>query len=110
MVAGTGLGGVGATGGSGGVPPVGAGGMSAGEGGDGFGGNSGPGREPDPGELYGDCLSNGSCDAGLLCISDGSSGVPMSYCTTTCGTPNQMRCPRARDDRMARCVLGICVR
>jgi len=113
MTAGTGFGGVGgvggATGGSGGVP-VGTGGTPAGAGGDGSGGNSGPGREPEPGELYGDCLSIGACDAGLLCISDGSSGVPMSYCTTTCGTPNQLRCPRARDDRMATCVLGICVR
>jgi hypothetical protein len=109
MGAGTGFGGMaGASGTAGGS--AGAGGMVAGHAGDGSGGSSGPDREPRPGELYGDCLASGSCDAGLLCISDGSSGVPMSYCTTTCGSFDQMPCPRARDDRMATCVLGICVR
>lgn len=96
-----------ATGGSGGAAGTtgGSGGMSA-TGGSG----GGPGNEPKPGELYGDCLASGTCKNGLLCISDGSSGIPMSYCTTTCGGVDGMRCPRSRDDQMATCVLGICVR
>jgi hypothetical protein len=91
-------GGAGTTGGSGGMA-----GTTGGSGG-------GPGRDPRPGELYGDCLDTGSCNDGLLCISDGSSGTPMSYCTTTCGGLDQMRCPRSRNGAMATCVLGICVR
>jgi len=85
----------------------GAAGMTAGQG---SGGNVGPGREPEPGEVYGSCLDDGSCDPGLWCISDSTSGAPMSYCTTSCGALGGMRCPQTRDGRSATCVLGICVR
>ena len=97
----------GGSGGSGGTTG-GSGGMAGTTGGS--GGDGGPGRDPRPGELYGDCLDTGLCDDGLLCISDGSSGTPMSYCTTTCGALDQARCPRSRNGAMATCVLGICVR
>ena len=131
-MAGTGAGGTSGAGGSagmiagaGGLSGSGAGGMATGGTGTGGiggmgidpidagtpdGGNSGPGTPPGPGELYGDCLANGSCNDGMLCVSDGTSGIPMSYCTTTCGGFADTRCPRPRGDRMATCVLGICVR
>lgn len=98
----------GVTGGSGGES--GSGGASGMDGSGGEGGMSGPGRDPEPGELYGECLANGGCDDGLLCVNDSSAGSADSYCTTTCDALSPMSCPRARGDGMVVCILGICVR
>lgn len=95
------------SGGTGGEAAMGGTGGTSGM--DGTGGNSGPGRDPKPGELYGDCLANGACDDGLLCVNDGSSGFPETYCSTTCDALNPM-CPRSRGDGMVVCLFGICVR
>jgi hypothetical protein len=123
--AGAGIGGVsgmtaGMTGGSAGVAGImmsgGVGGVSGMDatggtsGDDGSGGMSGPGRDPKPGELYGDCRDNGGCDDGLLCVNDGSSGMQESYCSTTCNALEPMPCPRSRGDGMVICVFGFCVR
>lgn len=119
--AGTGTGGFsGMTGGSAGVAGImmsgGVGGVSGmdatggASGDDGSGGMMGPGRDPEPGELYGDCLDNGGCDDGLLCVNDGSSGMQETYCSTTCDALAPMPCPRSRGDGMAICLFGICVR
>lgn len=103
----TGIGGESATGGMGGIggtDPIG------GQSGGGEGGDSGPGRDPQPGELYGDCQTDGSCDDMLLCVNNSSGGLTESYCTTTCDALAGMTCPRVRGERMATCLFGICVR
>jgi hypothetical protein len=102
-----GVAGVMISGGTGGVSGMGGTGGSSGMGG--TSGDSGPGRDPKPGELYGDCLANGQCDDGLLCVNDGSSGFPETYCSTTCDALNPT-CPRSRGDGMVVCLFGICVR
>jgi hypothetical protein len=118
---GTGSGGIsGVTGGSAGVAGImmsggigGVSGMAAtggASGDDGSGGMMGPGRDPSPGELYGECLDNGGCDDGLLCVNDGSSGMQETYCSTTCNALEPMPCPRSRGDGMVICLFGICVR
>lgn len=100
----SGASGEGASGGIGGASPMG------GQSGGGEGGNSGPGRDPKPGELYGECHTDGACDDALLCVNDSSGGLTETYCTATCDALNGMSCPRARGERMAICLFGICVR
>jgi hypothetical protein len=66
-----------------------------------------PKRAPRPGEAYGPCRANGSCDQPLFCSLD-ATGTP--YCAAFCSTGFGTACPPHPSGTEVICVTGICVR
>jgi hypothetical protein len=78
--------------------------------GDPTGGMSDPG--PKPGEAFGACRGDGSCDLPMFCMFDALSGGSERYCAPLCNGNGRggLSCPRRRDGSLSFCVRNVCLR
>jgi hypothetical protein len=67
--------------------------------------------EPKPGETYGPCHADGTCDASLFCTLDPTSGGAATYCTMFCSLSGfGPMCPAQPSGMPGTCFSNVCTR
>jgi hypothetical protein len=65
---------------------------------------------PDPGELYGPCRTNGSCDSPLFCAF-AMFGSTETHCTMFCSASGLgQSCPEQPSGAPGSCIANVCAR
>jgi len=67
--------------------------------------------EPKPGERYGACRADGSCDASLFCTLDVTGGGGATYCSQFCSISGLgVMCPAGPSGTPGTCIANVCTR
>jgi hypothetical protein len=65
--------------------------------------------EPKPGETYGPCRADGSCDASLFCSFDVTRGGGATYCSLLCSLSGLgPMCPAGPSGTPGTCIANVC--